>query len=124
MRALTERLWDAGALEVHLRFAAPRFESICNLGIDAAQLDELIAKPGKLDDIIAVELGVSSVAFNSFEAVEAAINEARVDPRTPSLLGKFCRACTLGDYHDTVPDEVKIARQRLAGHRVLALTTV
>ena len=124
MRALTERLWEAGALEVHLRFAAPRFESICNLGIDAAKLEELIAQPGKMDTTIAAELGVSSVAFNSFENVEAAINEARLDPRTPSLIGKFCRACTMGEYHDTVPLEIQIARQRQTGHRVLALTAV
>lgn len=124
MRALTERLWEAGALMIHLRFAAPRFESICNLGIDAAKLDELIAQPGKLEATIAAELGVSSVAFNSFENVESAINGARLNPRTPSLLGKFCRACTMGEYHDTVPLEIQIARQRQTGRRVLALTAV
>src|SRR4029453_2227013 len=92
-----EQLREAGAAYIHLRFAGPRYMFTCNLGMDTADQAEVIAGRGRTDEEIAAMLGVNSVAFNSVEAVEGAINDARIDPKA-NLLGKFCTACTRGDY--------------------------
>ena len=118
-RSFAGRLWDAGAVELHFRFGAPPYVSPCNLGMDTCDPSELVAMD-RSNDEIAAALNATSVAFNSFAAVEGAINSARTSPTTPSLLGKFCRGCTMGEYPITVPESLQIDQRRQLGVHVLA----
>jgi glutamine phosphoribosylpyrophosphate amidotransferase len=118
-RVLADKLWAAGALEVHFRHGAPRYISPCNLGMDTRDPQEFVARNGRSDAEIAVALHATSVAFNSFEAVEQAIDAARMRPDTPSLLGKFCRGCTMGEYPITIPESLQVGQRKLLGVNVL-----
>ncbi len=112
-RQLIQQLRDAGASEVHFRFASEPYISVCNLGMDTSNLSELIARR-RSNKEIALALGADSVAFNTEQAIVESIDDARVDKTIESVVGKLCFACTSGDYGDgIVPEQVIEERRRL-----------
>ena len=117
-RQIVRQLREAGASEIHLRFAGPRYESPCPRGMDTSVIDELVAH-GRTDAEIAEILGADSVAFNSFDTVEKSIDEARIDPRSASLIGKHCSMCVLGERSGETLAAVNL---QAAGRNLLELT--
>ncbi len=116
-RQLIQQLRDAGAREVHFRFASPPYISSCNRGMDTSELDELVAR-GRTNKEIAKELGADSVGYNTVQAIEKSIDEARVDITVESAVGNLCMACTTGDYSDgIVPARVEEERRQNAAIR-------
>lgn len=116
-RQLIQQLRDAGAREVHFRFASPPYISSCNRGMDTSELNELVAKD-RTNEQIAKELGADSVGYNTIKAIEQSIDEARVDITVESAVGNMCMACTTGDYSDgIVPARVEKERMQNAAIR-------
>ena len=63
---LIKILRRAGAKEIHLRIASPKFVGICYFGTDVAKKDELIAV-GKTTEEICKEIGADSLEYLSLE---------------------------------------------------------
>lgn len=123
-RQLIQQLRDAGAREVHFRFASEPYISSCNLGMDTSDLSEFIAR-GLTNEQIAAELGADSVAFGTLDATVESIDNARVDSSVESVLGNLCMGCTKGDYGEgIVPAEVAEERRLEAAKRVGLLAIV
>ncbi len=100
MRAVAYKLRQAGALEVHLRIAAPPYKNPCFMGLDAGNPDELLARNMTIEEMCEA-LGVDSIAFNTPERLDQAVTEASND--TKRQLGSLCTACTTGEYPFSVP---------------------
>jgi glutamine phosphoribosylpyrophosphate amidotransferase len=88
--------------------------------MDTSVINELVAH-GRTDAEIAEFLGADSAAFNSFDTVERAIDEARIDPRSARLIGKHCRVCALGERPGETPAPANL---QAAGRNLLELTLV
>jgi amidophosphoribosyltransferase len=101
-RKLVAMLFEAGALEVHLRVSAPPVISPCFYGIDMADQDELIAA-GRSVEEVRERLGATSLAYLSLDGLQAA---------TGQPADRFCRACLTGEYPTPIPDEMRLAKLR------------
>ena len=86
MRHLTRLLRDAGATEVHVRIASPRYLHPCHYGIDTSNRDELIAAAAGEDELKGL-IGADSLRFLSAQGVLRATG--RPD---------HCLACFTGEY--------------------------
>lgn len=95
-RALVRMLREAGALEVHVRIAAPPVRFPCFYGIDFASRTELIANAG---DVEAVRqfIGADTLAYVSLESLVAASDQPR---------SRLCTACFTGEYPIPIPEQV------------------
>jgi amidophosphoribosyltransferase len=93
-RGLVRMLRDAGATEVHFRFASPPVRHPCFYGIDMPTRGELIASHMSLDEIRET-LGVDSIGYLSLEGMLGEVAEA----------GTFCSACFSGDYPAPLVDQ-------------------
>lgn len=95
-RALVRMLRESGALEVHVRIAAPPVRWPCFYGIDFASRTELIANAG---DVEAVRqfIGADTLGYVSLEGLVAASEQ----PKT-----RLCTACFTGEYPIQIPDQV------------------
>jgi amidophosphoribosyltransferase len=107
-RKLVAMLFEAGALEVHLRVSAPPVISPCFYGIDMADQDELIAA-GRSVEQVRERLGATSLAYLSLDGLQEA---------TGQPAERFCRACLTGDYPTPIPDEMRMAKLRFEGRSV------
>ncbi|MDQ3859930.1 MAG: amidophosphoribosyltransferase [Actinomycetota bacterium] len=87
-RKIVAMLFDAGALEVHVRISSPPVVSPCFYGVDMATERELIAGSGGVAHVRTL-IGATSLAYLSLAGLEAA---TRRPGRT------FCRACLTGSY--------------------------
>jgi amidophosphoribosyltransferase len=96
-RVIAQKLTDAGAAEVHGAFAGPPYRLPCYHGLDTADKTQLLAY-GRSAQEVADELGITSVVFGETHTVEQAIDAARIDPKSASLLGNFCTGCANGRY--------------------------
>jgi len=96
-RKIIQALRDAGAKEIHLRVSSPPVTHPCFYGIDTDNQDQLIAATKSVAEI-AVQLGVNSLAYLSWEGMLKATGE---DPHS------FCSACFTGDYPVVIPEVVK-----------------
>jgi amidophosphoribosyltransferase len=94
-RQIVQMLFDAGAVEVHVRISAPPVISQCYYGIDFAAEDELIAARRTVEEV-REHLGATSLAHLSLDGLQAAT-------RRPA--SAFCRACLTRDYPTAVPRE-------------------
>ncbi len=101
-RKLVAMLFDAGALEVHLRVSSPPIISPCFYGIDMADQDQLIAAGRELDQI-REKLGATSLAYLSLDGLQTAAGQPA---------SRFCRACLTGDYPTEIPADVRLAKLR------------
>ncbi|HEX2045456.1 MAG TPA: amidophosphoribosyltransferase [Gaiellaceae bacterium] len=101
-RQIVAMLFEAGALEVHVRVSSPPIVSPCFYGIDMANEDELIAAGRSVEEVRA-ELGATSLAYLSLDGLQDAT-------RRPE--GTFCRACLTRSYPTLIPDDLRLAKLR------------
>ncbi len=92
MRHLTRLLREAGATEVHVRIASPRYLHPCHYGIDTSNRDELIAVAAG-ENALRGLIGADSLRFLSAQGVLRATG--RPD---------HCLACFTGEYPVPVQD--------------------
>ena len=104
---LVRMLYDAGALEVHVRITAPPVRHPCYYGIDMANQDELVAAKHSVEEIRSM-IGATSLGYLSLEGVVRAIKMSK---------DNFCRACFDGKYPIAVPPEVRITKMMLERER-------
>ena len=101
-RQIVAMLFEAGALEVHVRVSSPPIVSPCFYGIDMADEDELVASSRSVNEVREL-IGATSLAYLSLEGLQDAT-------RRPE--GTFCRACLTRKYPTTIPDDLKLAKLR------------
>jgi amidophosphoribosyltransferase len=94
-RQIVQMLFDAGALEVHVRISSPPVIGQCFYGIDLADPDEMIASSRSVEEIRSY-IGATSLAYLSHDGL---VESTR---RPESAL---CRACLTGQYPTEVPVE-------------------
>ncbi len=92
-RGLVSLLHDAGAREVHFRFASPPVRHPCFYGIDMPSEAELIAAHKTVEQIRDY-LRVESIGYLSLEGMLDCVKDA----------GTFCTACFSGDYRAPLVD--------------------
>jgi amidophosphoribosyltransferase len=94
-REIVRMLFDAGAVEVHLRVSSPPVIGQCFYGIDLADPAEMIASTRTVEEI-REHVGATSLAYLSHDGlVEATLRPA----------SSLCRACLTGEYPTEVPAE-------------------
>jgi len=106
-RQIVAMLFEAGALEVHVRVSSPPILSPCFYGIDMADEDELVAAGRSVEDV-REEIGASSLAYLSLAGLQEAT-------RRPG--NTFCRACLTRSYPTRIPDDLKLAKLRFESAR-------
>jgi amidophosphoribosyltransferase len=94
-RQIVQMLFDAGALEVHVRISSPPVIGQCFYGIDLADPDEMIASRKSVDEVRRY-IGATSLAYLSHDGLVEAT-------RRPA--SELCRACLTGTYPTEVPVE-------------------
>jgi len=92
-RQIVRMLFDAGAVEVHVRVSSPPVIGQCFYGIDLADPAEMIASDKTVEEIRA-HIGATSLAYLSHDGLVAAT-------RRPE--NELCRACLTGRYPTPVP---------------------
>jgi amidophosphoribosyltransferase len=92
-RQIVQMLFDAGAVEVHVRISSPPVIGQCFYGIDLADPEELIAS-GRPVEAVRASIGATSLAYLSLEGL-------RESTRRPA--SQLCRACLTGDYPTALP---------------------
>jgi amidophosphoribosyltransferase len=101
-RQIVAMLFEAGALEVHVRVSSPPIVSPCFYGIDFADPDQLVAAGRDVEGVRA-HIGATSLAYLSLEGLQAAT-------RRPA--SGFCRACLTREYPTRVPLERRLDKRR------------
>jgi amidophosphoribosyltransferase len=101
-RQIVAMLFEAGALEVHVRVSSPPIVSPCFYGIDFADPDQLVAADRDVEGVRAT-IGATSLAYLSLDGLQAAT-------RRPA--SSFCRACLTRDYPTRVPLERRLDKTR------------
>jgi amidophosphoribosyltransferase len=104
---LVKMLFDAGALEVHVRITAPPVKFPCYYGIDMANQDELVAAQHSVEEI-RQKIGATSLGYLSLPGVVRAIGMHK---------DNFCRACFDGKYPIPVPQDVRVTKLMLERQR-------
>jgi len=94
-RQIVRMLFDAGAVEVHVRVSSPPVIGPCFYGIDLADEDELIAANRSVENVRSY-IGATTLAYLSLEGLQAAT-------RRPE--SELCRACLTREYPTVVPVE-------------------
>ena len=94
-RQIVQMLFDAGAVEVHVRISSPPVVGQCFYGIDLADPDELIANDKSVEGVREY-IGATSLAYISHDGLV----EATKRPES-----ELCRACLTHDYPTPVPVE-------------------
>ncbi len=101
-RQIVAMLFEAGALEVHVRVSSPPIVSPCFYGIDFADPEQLVAA-GKDVEGVRAAIGATSLAYLSLDGLQAAT-------RRPA--SSFCRACLTREYPTRVPLERRLDKTR------------
>jgi amidophosphoribosyltransferase len=101
-RQIVAMLFEAGALEVHVRVSSPPIVSPCFYGIDMAGEEELIAADRSVEEVRA-QIGATSLAYLSLEGLQDAT-------RRPA--DSFCRACLTRSYPTRIPEDLRLAKLR------------
>ncbi|HEY5099095.1 MAG TPA: amidophosphoribosyltransferase [Gaiellaceae bacterium] len=94
-RAIVQMLFDAGAIEVHVRISSPPVIGQCFYGIDLADPQEMVAA-GKTVEEVREYIGATSLAYLSHEGLVEATRRPESD---------LCRACLTRQYPTEVPAE-------------------
>ncbi len=94
-RQIVQMLFDAGAVEVHVRISSPPVVGQCFYGIDLADPAEMIANDKSVDEVRDY-IGATSLAYISHDGLVEAT-------RRPE--SELCRACLTRDYPTDVPVE-------------------
>jgi amidophosphoribosyltransferase len=106
-RQIVSMLFEAGALEVHVRVSSPPIVSPCFYGIDMADEDELVASSRSVEEVREL-IGATTLAYLSLEGLQDAT-------RRPE--GTFCRACLTRSYPTRIPEDLKLAKLRFESAR-------
>jgi amidophosphoribosyltransferase len=101
-RQIVAMLFEAGALEVHVRVSSPPIVSPCFYGIDMADEHDLVAASRSVEEVREL-IGATSLAYLSLEGLQDST-------RRPE--GTFCRACLTRSYPTKIPDDLKLAKLR------------
>ncbi len=101
-RQIVAMLFEAGALEVHVRVSSPPIVSPCFYGIDMAGEEELIAADRSVEEV-REQIGATSLAYLSLEGLQEAT-------RRPA--DSFCRACLTRSYPTRIPEDLRLAKLR------------
>lgn len=104
---LVRMLFDAGAVEVHVRITAPPVKHPCYYGIDMANQDELVAARQSVEEIRKL-IGATSLGYLSLEGAVRAVGMSK---------DHFCRACFDARYPIEVPPEVRVSKLMLERRR-------
>jgi amidophosphoribosyltransferase len=104
-RQIVAMLFEAGALEVHVRISSPPIVSPCFYGIDMADEDELVASSRSVEEVREL-IGATSLAYLSLEGLQDATRRPK---------GTFCRACLTRSYPTRIPEDLKLAKLRFEG---------
>ncbi|MFX3625087.1 MAG: amidophosphoribosyltransferase [Ectobacillus sp.] len=104
-RRIVQMLRDAGAVEVHVRIAAPPIINPCYYGIDTSTREELIAAKRTIEEIRAL-IGADSLAFLSEDGLLEAVGR-----NVSSECRGQCMACFSGKYPTPVYEE-ELVHQR------------
>lgn len=104
---LVKMLFEAGAIEVHVRITAPPVRHPCYYGIDMANQEELVAARLSVDEICKL-IGATSLGYLSLEGVVRAVGMHKEH---------FCRACFDGKYPIPVPHDVRVSKLMLERRR-------
>jgi amidophosphoribosyltransferase len=94
-RQIVQMLFDAGAVEVHVRISSPPVIGQCFYGIDLADPAEMIAADKTVEQIRRY-IGATSLAYLSHDGLV----EATKRPES-----ELCRACLTREYPTAVPAE-------------------
>lgn len=102
-KALTERIFERGAKEVHFVLGFPPVRYPCHLGVSMRTPEELIANRLNGDEeAIAKEIGATSVGYISPEGFLRARRESGLvipkDPKDIFLVNGGCGGCVTGRY--------------------------
>lgn len=92
-------LREAGALEVHMRIAAPMITHPCVYGVDTSTYEELIAAKHTVDEIKDI-IGADSLAYLSEAGILKACNRK-----------KMCMSCFNGKYPTFLYHSIKDANK-------------
>jgi amidophosphoribosyltransferase len=98
-------LREAGAVEVHIRIAAPPVKWPCFYGIDFASKAELVANGLEVDGIRA-SINADSLGYISLEGLVAASEQPA---------NRLCTACFTGKYPIELPNSGVIGKHILEG---------
>jgi amidophosphoribosyltransferase len=101
-RQIVAMLFEAGAVEVHVRISSPPVIGPCFYGIDLADEDELIASSRSVEEVRS-SICATSLAYLSLEGLEQA---------TARPGASLCRACLTGDYPTRIPEGRRLAKLR------------
>ncbi|MCP8969834.1 amidophosphoribosyltransferase [Ectobacillus ponti] len=104
-RRIVQMLRDAGALEVHVRIAAPPIVNPCYYGIDTSTREELIAATNSIEEIRQL-IGADSLSFLSEQGLVEAIGRNHQN----EFHGQ-CTACFNGRYPTMIVEE-ELVHQR------------
>jgi amidophosphoribosyltransferase len=94
-RAIVQMLFDAGAVEVHVRVSSPPVIGQCFYGIDLADPEEMVAA-GRTVEEVREQIGATSLAYLSHDGLVEATRRPESD---------LCRACLTRRYPTDVPAE-------------------
>ncbi len=94
-RQIVKMLFDAGAVEVHVRISSPPVIGQCFYGIDLADPAEMVASTKTTEEICA-HIGATSLAYLSHDGLVDSTERPASD---------LCRACLTRDYPTRVPGE-------------------
>jgi amidophosphoribosyltransferase len=100
---LVRMLFEAGAIEVHVRITAPPVRFPCYYGIDMANQSELVAASHSVEEIRQM-IGATSLGYLSLDGVIRAVGLHK---------NQYCRACFDGKYPIRVPPEVRVSKLML-----------
>jgi len=100
---LVKLIYDAGAIEVHVRVTCPPIRNPCFMGIDMSTTDQMVAY-NKTEDEICKIIGASSLGYLSHKGLEDAVREGIPQHLSGSTQGKYCGACFSGKYPLRIDD--------------------
>jgi len=103
-RQLVAMLFDAGAVEVHVRISSPQIVGACYYGIDFSGEDELVASERTVEEVREL-IGATSLHHLSLEGLQWAVQRPE---------NTVCRACLTRDYPTAVPHEAAKLRFELS----------
>ncbi|HHI82294.1 MAG TPA: amidophosphoribosyltransferase [Rhizobiales bacterium] len=104
---IVQMMYDAGALEVHMRIASPPIRFPDYYGIDTPEQKALMAATMSIEEM-AREIGVTSLAFISVDGIYRAVGLEGRDDEHP----QFTDHCFTGEYPTPLPDQGKARPDR------------
>jgi amidophosphoribosyltransferase len=106
-RQIVQMLFDAGAVQVHVRISSPPVIGQCFYGIDFGDEKQLIASDLSVEEVRR-EIGATSLAYLSLEGLQDS---------TERPASEFCRACLTREYPTRIPEGRTLQKMRFEPSR-------